>query len=208
MNQEVIQMNDTFPYLASMTREPFLFYEMRATARIYTEGLSDEEIIEKIINENAFQYPTERSLKQIGTGCLKRLHALNNDSLVEVIAHQSVEIAKQACLYAMMRYNRLVWEFMISVIGSKYNAGDRNFSKMDLSVFFMQLQEQNDVVATWSDSTIQKIKQILCRILVECEYLDNIKSETLNPVYLYPELENAIRENGDYIALAAFNCFA
>ena len=60
----------------------------------------------------------------------------------------------------------------------------------------------------WYDSTIQKIKQILCRILVECEYLDNIKSETLNPVYLYPELENAIRENGDYIALAAFNCFA
>jgi hypothetical protein len=58
-------------------------------------------------------------------------------------------VAKQICLYAMMRYNRLVWEFMITVIGSKYSAGDRNFSKMDLSVFFMQLQEQNDVVATW-----------------------------------------------------------
>lgn len=201
-------MNDSFPYLASMTREPFLFYEMRATARIYAEGLSDDEIIEKIINENTFQYPTERSLKQIATGCLKRLHSLNNDAVVEVIAHQPVEIAKQACLYAMMRYNRLVWEFMITVIGTKYSSGDRNFSKMDMSVFFMQLQEQNDVVATWSDSTIQKLKQILCRILVECEYLDNIKAETLNPVYLYPELENAIRENGDNIALSAFNCFA
>lgn len=201
-------MNDSFPYLASMTREPFLFYEMRATARIYAEGLSDDEIIEKIINENTFQYPTERSLKQIATGCLKRLHALNNDAVVDVIAHQPVEVAKQACLYAMMRYNRLVWEFMITVIGTKYSSGDRNFSKMDMSVFFMQLQEQNDVVATWSDSTIQKLKQILCRILVECEYLDSIKSETLNPVYLYPELDNAIRENGDNIALSAFNCFA
>jgi len=201
-------MNDSFPYLASMTREPFLFYEMRATARIYTEGLSDDEIIEKIINENTFQYPTERSLKQIATGCLKRLRSLNNDTVVEVIAHQPVEVAKQACLYAMMRYNRLVWEFMITVIGAKYSAGDRNFSKMDLSVFFMQLQEQNDVVATWSDTTIQKLKQILCRILVECEYLDSIKSDTLNPVYLYPELENAIRANGDNIVLPAFNCFA
>jgi len=201
-------MNDTFPYLASMTREPFLFYEMRATARIYAEGLSDEEIIERIINENTFQYPTERSLKQIATGCLKRLRSLNNDTVVEVIAHQPVEVAKQACLYAMMRYNRLVWEFMITVIGAKYSAGDRNFSKMDLSVFFMQLQEQNDVVATWSDTTIQKLKQILCRILVECEYLDSIKSDTLNPVYLYPELENAIRANGDNIVLPAFNCFA
>ena len=138
-------MNDSFPYLASMTREPFLFYEMRATARIYAEGLSDDEIIEKIINENTFQYPTERSLKQIATGCLKRLHALNNDAVVDVIAHQPVEVAKQACLYAMMRYNRLVWEFMITVIGTKYSSGDRNFSKMDMSVFFMQLQEQNDL---------------------------------------------------------------
>lgn len=208
MNQEVKQMNDTFPYLASMTREPFLFYEMRITARIMLEGLSDEEIAQKIITENSYQYPTERSLKQISNGCIKRLRSLENVSLIHVIANQPVEISKQACLYAMMRYNRLVWEFMITVIGAKYSAGDRNFSKMDLSVFFMQLQEQNDVVATWSDTTIQKLKQILCRILVECEYLDSIKSDTLNPVYLYPELENAIRANGDNIVLPAFNCFA
>lgn len=201
-------MNDTYPYLASMTREPFLFYEMRVTARVVLEGSTDEETVKKIIEENLYQYPTERSLKQISNGCLKRLRALENTSLIEIIANSSVEVSKQACLYAMMRYYRLVWEFMITVIGSKYSSGDRNFSKRDLSVFFMQLQEQNDVVASWSDSTIQKLKQILCRVLVECEYLDNVKSETLNPIYLYPEVESAIRENGDNIALSAFNCFA
>lgn len=201
-------MDSSFPYLASMTREPFLFYEMRATARLYMEGLSDGEIVDRVIKENPYQYPTERSLKMVSKCCVKRLHALGDDNLVQVLATQPVEVAKQVCLYAMMRYNRLVWDFMITIIGSKYSAGDKNFSKMDLSVFFMQLQEQNDVVATWSDSTIQKLKQILCKILVECEYLDSIKSETLNPVYLYPELENGIRENGDTIALPAFNCFA
>ena len=201
-------MDSSFPYLASMTREPFLFYEMRATARLYLEGLSDEEIVDRVIKENPYQYPTERSHKMVSKCCVKRLHALGDDNLVQAIATQPVEVAKQICLYAMMRYNRLVWEFMITVIGSKYSAGDRNFSKMDLSVFFMQLQEQNDVVATWSDSTVQKLKQILCKILVECEYLDSIKSETLNPVYLYPELENGIRGNGDNITLPAFNCFA
>lgn len=201
-------MNDTFPYLASMTREPFLFYEMRATARLFIEGLSDEEIVDRVIKENSYQYPTERSLKMVSKCCVKRLHALGDDNLVRAIATQPVEVAKQICLYALMRYNRLVWEFMITVIGSKYSAGDTNFSKMDLNVFFMQLQEQNDVVATWSDSTIQKLKQIICKILVECEYLNSIKAETLNPVYLYPELENGIRGNGDMIVLPAFNCFA
>lgn len=201
-------MDSSFPYLASMTREPFLFYEMRATARLFMEGLSDEEIVDRVIKENTYQYPTERSLKMMSRCCVKRLHDLGDDNLVQALATQPVEVAKQICLYAFMRYNRLAWEFMISVIGSKYSAGDKNFSKMDLSVFFMQLQEQNDDVATWSDSTIQKLKRILCKTLVECDYLDSVNSETLNPVYLYPELENVIRANGDAIALPAFNCFA
>ena len=45
-------------------------------------------------------------------------------------------------------------------------------------------------------------------MLVENEYIDNIKFTKLNPVWLQPILENAIRENGDEIALPAFNCFS
>ena len=63
-------MDSSFPYLASMTREPFLFYEMRATARLYMEGLSDEEIVDRVITENSYQYPTERSLKMVSISSL------------------------------------------------------------------------------------------------------------------------------------------
>ena len=40
----------------SITREQFLFYEMRTTARLMNGGLSDEEILKRIIEENLFQY--------------------------------------------------------------------------------------------------------------------------------------------------------
>ena len=63
-------------------------------------------------------------------------------------------------------------------------------------------------MATWSDSTVTKLKQVIAKILVENEYIDNIKSVKLNPVWLQPVLENAIRESGDEIALPAFNCFS
>ena len=79
---------------------------------------------------------------------------------------------------------------------------------MDVNVFFMQLQEQDDYVAGWSENTVKKIRQILIRILVENEYLDNIKSDHINPVWLNPTLENAIRTNNDDNALPAFNCFS
>ena len=201
-------MTHTFDYFASMTREPFLFYEMRGTARLLLEGLTDKEIIAEVIRDNLYQYPTERSLKKVASCCLRRLHALGDRALIEILATYPVEEAKQVCLYAMMKQDRLVWEFMVSVIGAKNLAGERNFSKMDLNVFFMQLQEQNDTIAKWSDATIQKLKQVLLKTLVECDYLDSTKSEILNPIYLYPALENGIRSNGDDIVLPVFHCFA
>jgi hypothetical protein len=70
------------------------------------------------------------------------------------------------------------------------------------------LQEQNDDIATWTDGTINKIKQVLLKTLVECEYLDSTKSENLNLIYIVPELEDEIKANNDIAALAAFNCFS
>jgi hypothetical protein len=60
----------------------------------------------------------------------------------------------------MMKKSRLVWEFMLIVIGEKYRLRDMSFGKIDLNTFFMRLQEQNDTVTSWSDSTITKLKQI------------------------------------------------
>jgi hypothetical protein len=97
---------------------------------------------------------------------------------------------------------------MLTVIGEKYRLRDTSFGKIDLNTFFMRLQEQNDTVASWSDSTITKLKQIIARVLVETEYLDNRGADHLNPVWLHPVLENAIRSNGDTAVLPAFNCFS
>lgn len=201
-------MDHSCPYIASLTREPFLFYEMRSTAKLMSEGLSDDAIVEEIVGQNLFQYPTEKSITRMAKACIKRLHTLEDETLVSAIASQPTDEAKQICLYALMRQSRLVWEFMLTVIGEKYRLRDMSFGKIDLNTFFMRLQEQSDTVASWSDSTITKLKQILVRVLVETEYLNNPKADHLNPVWLHPVLENAIRDNGDTAVLPAFNCFS
>lgn len=193
---------------AQITREQFLFYEMRTTAMLMREGLEDNEIIDRIVEDNLFQYPTEKSIRQIAKACVTRLNGMGDMNLVEAVASQSSEMAKQICMYAMMKRYRLVWDFMITVIGEKYRLQNFSFSQMDVNVFFMQLQEQDDYVAGWSESTVKKIRQILIRVLAENEYLDDIKADHINPVWLNPVLENAIRSNNDDRALTAFNCFS
>ena len=205
----MVEINSS-PYKGSaqITREQFLFYEMRTTARLMREGLEDNEVIERIVEENLFQYPTEKSIRQMAKACIARLKGMGDEDLIEAVVSQSSETAKQICMYAMMKQYRLVWDFMITVIGEKYRMQNFSFSQMDVNVFFMQLQEQDDYVAGWSESTVKKIRQILIRVLAENDYLDSIKADHINLVWLNPVLENAIRSNNDNRALSAFNCFA
>lgn len=200
------QLKDASPYSAVMTREQFLFHETRTTAKLIENGLEKEEIVNKIISENLFQYPTEKSVRQMSLACIRRLEALQDNALISAIANEPSDVAKQICLYAMMCQYRLVWDFMLTVIGEKYRNLDSSFSKADLNIFFMRLAEQDEWVATWSDKTIAKLRQVLMKTLVENEYLDSIKAERLNPVLISPILESAIREAGQEIVLPAFNC--
>lgn len=195
-------------YNGSLTREQFLFYEGRIVASLVLQGLDPDEIVERINKENLFQFPTEREIASITRACLKRVYALGSETLVRLLAEAPAAVAKQVNMYAIMKYNRIVWDFMTTVIGEKYRTQEFAFSKKELNVFFFMLQEQNDKVASWSESTINKIKQVLMKCLIECGYLDSTKAENLNPVTIEPDLEEEIKANGDMSALPAFNCFS
>lgn len=194
-------------YNGSLTREQFLFYEIRTVASLRIHGYSKDETIARIKADNLFQFPTERMITSIAGACFRRLDSLESETLIDCLAHAPADVAKQINLYAMMKYNLLVWDFMTTVIGEKYRTQELDFSRKDLNVFFFRLQEQNDMVASWSDTTIKKIKQVLTKTLIECEYLDSGKSERLNTISICPELEDEIRSKNDYSALPAFNCF-
>ena len=200
-------MDATNQYNGGLTAEQFLFYEMRIVSKMFTQGKPLEEILKTVKRDNLFQYPTERQVSRLTRACYKRLVALCNEKLAREIATAPTEAAKQINLYAMMRYNRLVREFMINLVGEKYRLQDFSFTRKDTNVFFSHLQEQNDNVAKWSEQTITKLKQVLTKCLIETEMLNNVRDTTLSPIFISEELENGIKENNDLSALAAFNSF-
>lgn len=199
-------MIDKEPY-KTFTREQFLFYELRTTARLMEEGLTDAELVDRVLEENLFQFPTEKSTQRMAKACIRRLKNMDDESLIKAIATEPQDVAKQICLYAMIMEYRVIREFMVTVIGEKYRVGDNSFGKIELNSFFNRIQEQDDNVASWSDATIKKLKQVMLKLLVDAEYLDDTKSTVLNPVWLQPVLENVIREKGEEVLLPAFNRF-
>ena len=74
-------LREASPYSGVLTREQFLFYETRTVARLVCEGLDRGAVVEKIVDENLFQYPTEKSIRKMAFTCLHRLDAMEDTSL-------------------------------------------------------------------------------------------------------------------------------
>lgn len=194
-------------YRGGITREQFLFFETRTVARLILDGLSEEEAIQRALDENLLQFPTEKNIRSITRGCYRRLTESANRELIELVANAPVEVAKQAVLYALMTYNALVWDFMVDVIGEKYRTQDFSYSNKEVVVFLDNIKEREPQTSKWTDATINKIRQVLGKILAETGYIDSVISNKLNPVYLYDEIKDVIKANGDSEILPAFNCF-
>ncbi len=194
-------------YSGSLTRERFLFLEIRLVAGLILKGSERIEIANEIYESNLFQFPTERMIRSTVNTCFNRIDALESDELVFQLANASTDVAKQINLYAIMCENSVVRDFMTYVIGEKYRLQEFNFSPKNVNVFFMELAEKVPSVGKWSESTLKKIKQVLVKFLVECQYLDDTRSHRLNNVFIYPELESVIRAKGDADVLPAFNCW-
>lgn len=202
-----------------LTREQFLLAEMRIASRLRLQGASDEAIIDRVKSENLFQYPTERMLSNRAGVCLRRLDALTPDeaacaqrridpqaavqTITELIATGTPTQAAQANMYAMMCRYDLIDEFMKVEIGERMAGLDYTFTRVDLDAFFTRFQVEHADAAKWADSTIVRIKSTVMGCLLQVGLLAP-RSEDLHPVFLDPELQDAIEALGDAAAIRAF----
>ena len=194
-------------YSGALTREQFMLQEMRITARLKLEGLTDQDIIASVYEDNLFQYPTEREIKSKCRACLKRLDCITDmPFILDVLANGTIGEAKQAALVALMCQSLLMQDFMVTVIGDKYRRLDMTLTRRDMNIFFERLAEQNEDVASWSEQTIKKLKVVIRACLRETEYIQGTE-ETLYPVLLSDEFAAALKAAGYRNFLPAFNVF-
>ena len=190
---------------ACIPRAQFLLRETRIVAGMRLDGLANEEIVTRAADENLFQYPTTRMIRNIAGVCTKRLDALGSDALVRIIATGEPEAAAQANLYAMMRTYPLVRHFMETVVAEHYLNLDYQLGPMEMNAWVTRVQAEYDNLAQLADSTITKVKQVLRNCLVQCAMLRTSRSAELVPIACDLDVEDAIRNLGDTSALAAFN---
>ncbi|MEH7119832.1 DUF1819 family protein, partial [Neobacillus vireti] len=163
---------------------------------------SDAEIKKKVIEENVFEYKIAASLKRSVPSVIRRANVLDGE-LQDFVLSGQLEMGKIINLYAIMKTDKLFFEFMNEVIKEKLDHNNYLLEKKDLNVFFTVKAEQNEKMAKWTELTVNKLKQVYLKLLFEAGVLRDKKTCELNRLLIDEDIKNHLRIIGDTTYLRA-----
>ena len=190
-------------YKSTIKTRSYLYLEMKKAASLYLQGFSADDLRQKALDENIFSLNSENRIKEIASTVSERLEALD-EMLLDKLVNGNLETSKQVALYAILKTDRLFFEFMQEVYRDKYLIRDYLITDKDFAIFFQRKAEQSQKVAEWKDYTFYKLKQVYKRILTEAGFVKkNKKDVEITRPLMEQELIDHLNEKGDGIYLQA-----
>lgn len=183
-------------YSAKITGNSFLYAEFKEVAKLFNSGLSENEIRLKAIEENIFDYKTIKSIPKRLGAIFERLNLMDK-KLLNLLVNAPNEVGRLINLYAIMKSDLLFLEFMEEIIHEKYKTHQRQLVNSDIIKFLDSKIEQSETVAKFTDSTLNKLRQVYIQILLGAGYIKDKKTMELSPPIFYSELANHVEVIGD-----------
>jgi hypothetical protein len=169
------QMLSELKYSSAIKDFPLLFLETKRISILLDEGLTCNEIIIKSMEENIFQLQKERRRKELPQKIFKRLLTIE-EKQINMIAHGDLLIAKILVFVALVKTDKLFFEFMNEVYGYKRDT-IKILEDKDFMLFFEQKSELSDIVAKWKADNLTKIKSSYKKILLDIGLLEKKENE-------------------------------
>ena len=177
-------------YKSTIKSRPYLYKETKKASSLINRGLSIEEIKGKSLEDNIFQLESEARKKEVASIITARLKSID-EHIIYNIENSNIETSKVLVLYAILKTDRLFFEFINEVYKEKILLKDLFRRDKDFGVFFQNKREQSEKVASWSEYTFKKLKQVYIRILFESGLIANQKGDK---EIIVPIIENEIKE--------------
>jgi hypothetical protein len=189
-------MSNELEYSSTLTGASFLYYELKQVVGLKVQGVNDSEVKVRAFNENLFQYKVKRSLKRTLPSVLRRAGILD-ETLCQMMLEQPLETGKIINLYAIMKTDRLFFEFMNEVIREKLESHNYLFEKKDLNGYMASKAEQDARIAGWSEQNVSRLMQGYIKVLLEVGLLKDKKTGELSKLLIDEELKRHLIQIGD-----------
>lgn len=160
------RISDSIRYRLSFTAGGLLPSEMAELAHAHGR-LGDWDCVAKAIREEGLLgYQVAKTAERIGSELIGRLRELDTpllDYLRSCIPEERRMIAWVACC----RHYSFVREFAAEVVRDRFLAGISSIAKADYLSFFERKEPQHPELASVSESTRNKLRQVLFRMLAD-----------------------------------------
>ena len=156
-------MQKELQYTSTIRDFPLMFLEMKKTAILLCKGKTADEILRLSIDENIYRLEKEKRRRSMPMRMTKRLATLRMP-LIKVLAYGTTYEGKLIAFLALMKAERIVFEYMMDVYKDKFD-GDE-ITNLDFMQYADRLISNSDVVAKWKTETLtevnRRLKNILC----------------------------------------------
>ena len=183
-------------YSAGLTSKLFWLQESKKTAEYILRGYNRSEIRKIAWEENIYQVKAEYRAYEVLNGTYRRVSALP-EAVLQAFTTCDVETAKILNLIAILIDSRLFFEFFREVYDEKIRLGEKEITDRDLNVFFSDKAMQSDVVASWTETAVRKLKQCFTRMMFEAGLLENsTKPRNIRLIHIDYRTEELLTANG------------
>ena len=190
-------------YKSTIKSRPYLYKETKKASSLVNEGLDVDNLKEKSLQDNIFQLESEARKREVASIITARLKDLDKQ-IIYNIENSNVETSKVLVLYAILKTDRLFFEFINEVYKEKILLKDLFIKDKDFNVFFQNKREQSEKVASWSEYTFKKLKQVYIRILFESGLIVNQKGDReIKIPIIESEVKDYLYNIGDGVYLNA-----
>ncbi len=192
--------SDAGRYRLSFTAGALLPNEMSELARAY-ERLGDWESVAKAVRSEAILgYQATKTAERIGSELIGRLRELD-EPLLERLRVCIPEERRMIAWIACCRHYSFVREFATEVVRERFLAGSASVSKSDYLSFYERKEAQHPELATVSESTRDKLRQVLFRMFADAGVI--AKGGAILPV-LIPEPLFSLLDRADALCFPVF----
>mgnify|MGYP005799054185 CR=1 FL=1 len=168
-------------YSAGLVSQSFWFIEMKKLIKLIYDGKSEKDIKALCIEENLFGAAKEYRAKRIYGYLWNRVKRLDQ-TLIELFVNSDLETQKLINLVAIIKGDRLFFEFLFEVYREKSILGVPIIENSDMSIFFKNKEVQSDIVLSWTDSTKKRLCSSYLNFMVDANLLTVVdKAKTITP---------------------------
>lgn len=160
-------------YSAGLVSQSFWFIEIKKVIRLLNEGKTEAEIQKECIDENLFCMPNEYRSKRTCKYIWKRIKSLDA-AMLDLFMRTDLSTQKVINLIAVLKCDRLFFEFIYEVYREKIILGIHEMKKSDVNSFFRNKEIQSTDVARWTDATKCRLGAIYLKFLADSNLL-NVK---------------------------------